>query len=62
LEPDVTDYNEKQRKEALRQMSEYVDSIDERRERAKEALGTKYLLHPANRVQRRAVPYGEWTR
>jgi hypothetical protein len=58
----MTDYNEQQRKEAIRQMSEYVDSIDERRERAIEALGEKYLLHPANQVQRRAVPYGEWTR
>jgi hypothetical protein len=48
-----------QRKEMLRQYAEYVDSIEERRERAKEALGTKYLLHPANRIQRRAVPYGE---
>jgi hypothetical protein len=48
-----------QRKEMLRQYAEYVDSIDERRERAKEALGEKYLLHPANRIQRRAVPYGE---
>lgn len=48
-----------QRKEMLRQWGEYVDSIDERRERAKEALGEKYLLHPANRVQRRALPYGE---
>jgi hypothetical protein len=49
---------EQQRKAALKQMGEYVDSIEERRERAKEALGTKYLLHPANRVQRRTVPYG----
>lgn len=58
----MTDFNEQQRKEMLRQMSEYVDSVDERRKRAIEALGTKYLLHPANRIQRRAVPYGEWTR
>lgn len=49
---------EQQRKAALKQMGEYVDSIEERRERAKEALGERYLLHPANRVQRRAVPYG----
>ncbi|SDR37170.1 hypothetical protein SAMN05443245_5192 [Paraburkholderia fungorum] len=54
----MTDYNEAQRKQTLREMSEYVDSMDERRERAIEALGTKYLLHPANRVQRRTVPYG----
>jgi hypothetical protein len=58
----MIDMYEQQRKEALRQMGEYVDSIEERRERAIEALGEKYLLHPANRVQRRAVPYGEWTR
>ena len=49
---------EQQRKAELKQMGEYVDSIEERRERAKEALGTKYLLHPANRVQRRQTPYG----
>ncbi|MFL9904593.1 hypothetical protein PQR71_41780 [Paraburkholderia fungorum] len=49
---------EVQRKAMLKQWGEYVDSIDERRERAKEALGERYLLHPANRVQRRAVPYG----
>lgn len=49
---------EAQRKAMLKQLGEYVDSIDERRERAKEALGERYLLHPANRVQRRAVPYG----
>jgi len=47
-----------QRKEMLRQWGEYVDSIDERRERAKEALGTKWLLHPSNRIQRRTTPYG----
>jgi hypothetical protein len=54
----MTDMYEQQRKEMLRQLGEYVDSIEERRERAIEALGEKYLLHPANRVQRRAVPYG----
>ncbi|CAB3729920.1 hypothetical protein LMG22037_05488 [Paraburkholderia phenoliruptrix] len=59
----MTDYNETQRKEMLRQMSEQADNSPEaKRKRAIEALGTKYLLHPANRVQRRAVPYGEWTR
>jgi hypothetical protein len=58
----MTDMYEQQRKEALRQMGEYVDSIDERREQAIEALGEKYLLHPANRVQRRTVPYGERAR
>jgi hypothetical protein len=54
----MTDMYEQQRKEMLRQLGEYVDSIEERRERAIEALGEKYLLHPANRVQRRTVPYG----
>lgn len=47
-----------QRKEALRQWAEYVDSIEERIERAKEQLGERYLLHPTNRVQRRTAPYG----
>ncbi|NPT59045.1 hypothetical protein [Paraburkholderia elongata] len=55
----MIDAFEAQRKAALKQMAEYVDSIEERRERAIEALGDKYLLAPANRVQRRAVPYGE---
>jgi hypothetical protein len=54
----MIDMYEQQRKEMLRKLGEYVDSIDERRERAKEALGERYLLHPVNRVQRRAVPYG----
>ncbi|MGF6963023.1 hypothetical protein OKW43_000028 [Paraburkholderia sp. WC7.3g] len=58
----MTDAYEAQRKRAIRQMSEYVDSVEERRQRAIEALGDKYLLAPANRVQRRAMPYGEWTR
>lgn len=47
-----------QRKALLKEWSEYVDSHEERLERAKEQLGTKYLLHPANHVQRRLVPYG----
>lgn len=51
-----------QRKVMLKEMAEYVDSHEERLERAKEALGDRYLLHPTNRVQRRATPYGERTR
>ncbi|MCP3709760.1 hypothetical protein M3I54_22715 [Paraburkholderia sp. CNPSo 3274] len=47
-----------QRQQKLREWSDYVDSREERLERAKEALGENYLLHPSNRVQRRAVPYG----
>lgn len=47
-----------QRKAMLKQWSEWVDSHEERIERAKEALGERWLLHPANKVQRRTVPYG----
>jgi hypothetical protein len=57
----MTDAYEQQRKEALRQMSEYVDSPQwalDRREQMIRQLGTRYLLHPANRIQRRSVPYG----
>jgi hypothetical protein len=50
--------DEKQRKEQLRQWSEYVDSIEDRLARAKEQLGDRYLLAPTNRVQRRSTPYG----
>lgn len=47
-----------QRQALLKSWSDWVDSHEERIERAKEALGERYLLHPANRVQRRTVPYG----
>jgi len=47
-----------QRQKMLRDWAEYVDSIEERTERAKEQLGERYLLHPSNRVQRRVKPYG----
>ncbi|MDR5756992.1 MULTISPECIES: hypothetical protein [unclassified Caballeronia] len=47
-----------QRKALLKDWSEYVDSHEERLERAKEALGDRYLLAPCNRVQRLAKPYG----
>ncbi|MFM0503908.1 hypothetical protein [Paraburkholderia caffeinilytica] len=51
-----------QRKEMLRQWGDYVDSpqwLNDRREVIIRWLGSRYLLHPANRVQRRTVPYGE---
>jgi hypothetical protein len=54
----MTDLYTEQRQAMLKRLSEYVDSKEERLARAKEALGTKYLLHPANRVQRRETPYG----
>lgn len=47
-----------QRQKMLREWAEYVDSIEDRIACAKEALGERYLMHPANRVQRRAKPYG----
>ncbi|TCK87323.1 hypothetical protein [Paraburkholderia sp. BL9I2N2] len=52
------DAYEQQRKEKLREWSEYVDSIEDRIAQAKEQLGDRYLLAPANRVQRRVTPYG----
>lgn len=52
------DYHEQQRKAALKQWAEYVDSVEDRLARAKEQLGDRYLLAPANRVQRREKPYG----
>ena len=52
------DHHEQQRKAMLKRLYEFVDSHEERIERAKEALGDRYLLHPNNRVQRRTVPYG----
>lgn len=47
-----------QRKAKLREWAAWVDSHEERIERAKEALGDKWLLAPCNRVQRLAKPYG----
>lgn len=52
------DHYTEQRKAMLKRLYEYVDSHEERIERAKEALGDKYLLAPCNRVQHRIVPYG----
>lgn len=55
------DANEEDRKKALREMSAYVDSeqwMKDRRDAMVRQLGTRYLMHPANRVQRRATPYG----
>lgn len=54
----MVDVHEQQRKAELRQMFEYVDSIEDRLARAKEALGDRYLLAPENRVKRLAKPYG----
>jgi hypothetical protein len=55
------DIHEAARKQALREMCDYVDSqqwIDDRRAAVIRQLGTRYLMHPANRIQKRAVPYG----
>lgn len=53
------DHYTEQRKAMLKRLYEYVDSHEERIERAKEALGDKYLCAPCNRVQRRETPFGE---
>lgn len=47
-----------QRQARLREWAEYVDSLEDRLAQAKERLGERWLLHPANRVQRLAKPYG----
>lgn len=52
-----------QRKEALREMAKLVDSVEFdpykiAREEAIKSLGSRYLLHPVNQVQRRVKPYG----
>lgn len=52
------DAAEEARKAKLAEWSEWLDSHEERLERAKERLGSLYLLHPENRVQRRVTPYG----
>ncbi len=52
------DFYEQQRKAMLKQWAEYVDSIEDRLAQSKEFLGDRYLMHPANRVQRRVTPYG----
>lgn len=49
----MTDYHEQQRKEALRQMVEAADnSITAQRKRAIEALGERWVCHPANAPKR----------
>lgn len=58
----MIDANEMARKAALAEMAAFIDSHEDRLARAKEALGDKYLLAPANRVQRRSTPYGERTK
>jgi hypothetical protein len=57
-EAEMRDEFEQQRKAMLREWADYVDSVEERIERAKERLGERYLLHPSNHVQRRRQPYG----
>lgn len=52
-----------QRKIALQEMAQLVDSVEfdpyrVAREEAIRALGSRYLLHPTNKVQRRVKPYG----
>jgi hypothetical protein len=47
-----------QRQARLKEWAEYVDSLEDRLAQAKERLGERWLLHPANRVQKRATPYG----
>ena len=54
----MNDLFTEQRKAKLREWAAWVDSQEERIERAKEALGNKWLLAPCNRVQRLAKPYG----
>lgn len=56
------DAYETQRKAALKEWAEWVDSLEERRERAIEQLGDKYLLAPCNKVRRLDKPRGDWTK
>ncbi|MDR5802164.1 hypothetical protein [Caballeronia sp. LZ001] len=59
----MRDAYEQQRKLALREMARLVDAAEFdphmiAREEAIKQLGSKWLLHPSNRVQRRTTPYG----
>jgi len=54
----MKDFNEAERQARLKEMAEFVDSIEDRLAQSKEFLGDRYLLHPANRVVRRVRPYG----
>jgi hypothetical protein len=54
----MVDYAETARKAKLREWAAWVDGIEDRLAQAKERLGDKWLFHPANRIQRREVPYG----
>lgn len=54
----MIDMHTEQRQQMIREMAEYVDSLEERRERAIEALGDRYLLAKCNQVKRRDRPYG----
>lgn len=60
----MRDAYEEQRKLALREMARLVDAVEfdphtVARQEAIRQLGNKWLLHPSNRVKRRATPYGE---
>jgi hypothetical protein len=49
----VIDMHEQQRKQMLREMSDIADNSPEaQRKQAIEALGERYLLHPANAPKR----------
>jgi hypothetical protein len=54
----MDDLYTEQRQAHIKEWAEWVDSVEERRERAIEQLGERYLLHPNNRVQRRVKGYG----
>jgi hypothetical protein len=42
------DVYERERKEKLKEWAEWIDTHEERLERAKERLGERWVLHPAN--------------
>lgn len=54
----MVDAYEQQRKAKLKEWAAFVDSIEDRLAQAKEQLGERWLLHPANQVQKLARPYG----
>lgn len=59
----MEDLYTEQRKAMLEQMSRDVDAnrfdqFAQARKMEIERLGKRYILHPSNRVQRRAKPYG----
>jgi hypothetical protein len=54
----MEDHYTETRHALIKEMYEFVDSHEERLERAIEQLGDRYLLHPSNRVPRRVKGYG----